>query len=299
MTSPTSCPLCTCTDTRPWAQVRDHSVSGEWFHLQDCPDCGLRFTVSPPPAAEIGRYYRSENYVSHTDTREGLVNRLYHRVRKHTLRQKRRLVEQVTGLRNGRILDVGCGTGAFLHEMKASGWTVTGLEPDATASAIATNRYGLHPLPSQQLYQLAENGFDVITLWHVLEHVHDLHGYVEQWQRLLSPRGVVLVAVPNPDATDARHYGPGWAAYDVPRHLYHFNPRSMARLAQRHAFRIAGEKPMWFDSFYVSLLSEQYRSRRLALLFALFQGLRSNVHAFFRAGTCSSLIYIWKKEDPS
>ena len=272
--------------------IKDHSVSGETFPLWECSECTLRFTQDVPDASGIGRYYQSAAYISHTNTRAGLINRLYHIVRNRTLSQKKKLICNTTGLQTGKLLDIGAGAGAFAAHMKSSGWQVTALEPDATTRQKAQDEYRLSLLPAESLYELDSSQFDAITLWHVLEHVHDLHGYLSKLKELLKPSGVIFIAVPNYTSYDAGKYASDWAAYDMPIHLYHFSPKAMNRLLGSHSLRLKEMKPMWFDSFYVSLLSEKYRTGKQQLVKGFMTGLVSNIKASTDKSRCSSLIYI-------
>ena len=287
-----SCPCCGQKNIAPALTAEDYTVSHERFEIWECKNCTLRFTQNVPGAGEIGIYYQSENYISHTDTKEGFINKLYHKVREHTLGRKRKLVENETGKGSGSILDVGCGTGAFLYTMHKAGWKITGLEPDAGARKKALEFYGLHLGTSGELFSLPAGSFDAITLWHVLEHVHELHAYVKRLKELLKPGGKLFVAVPNYTSYDETIYKEYWAAYDVPRHLYHFSPASMNILLSLHGMLLNSTKPMWYDSFYVSMLSEKYKTGKSHLLKAFITGLISNCKAMFHAGKCSSLIYI-------
>ena len=289
------CPLCNGTNIVPVLRVKDYTVSGEIFDVWHCNACTARFTQNVPPAGDIGKYYKAEAYISHTGTKKGLVNRLYHIVRNRTLQTKRRLVEKTTGLTKGSLLDVGAGTGAFAAAMWQAGWAVTGLEPDDTARANARAQNNIELQSPDTLFNLPANSFDAITLWHVLEHVHNLHEDLHTFNTLLKPNGVLLIAVPNYTSYDAAIYSEHWAAYDVPRHLYHFSPQSMAGLAKQHGFTIAAYKPMWFDSFYVSMLSEQYKTGKSGLLKAVWNGLMSNLNAVSDNKKCSSVIYVMKK----
>lgn len=286
------CPACGAASIRKVFCVTDHTVSGDAFEVWQCAACSLRFTQDVPAEEKIGAYYRSEDYISHTETREGLVNRLYMLVRRFTLRDKKQMICRETGLQKGRLLDVGAGTGAFAHTMQVAGWEVTGLEPDEGAIQRAAEIYRLQLQPSEQLFHLEENSYDAVTLWHVLEHVHRLHEYLEQIKRVCRHGGKIFIAVPNYTSVDAERYGPFWAAYDVPRHLYHFSPAAMDALVKRHGCRISKIRPMWFDSFYVSLLSEKYRTGRARLIPGGLSGLRSNLRAVSRPRRASSLIYV-------
>jgi SAM-dependent methyltransferase len=288
-----ACPACAGTDIRENLRIRDYSVSGEVFQVWHCMTCHLKFSQDVPDSASITRYYQSEAYVSHTETRKGLVNRLYHAVRSRTLQQKRTLVSKDVLSASPAILDYGCGTGAFLKVMKDAGWTTTGLEPDPLARQNARQIHEIDAEAPDRLTSIPDASFDVITLWHVLEHVHDLQNTLDHLKRVLKPEGVMYIAVPNHKSSDALHYGGSWAAWDVPRHLYHFSPDAMRTLMQRKGLTVTDTLPMWFDAFYVSLLSEKYRkSGFLGYPGALLQGLVSNMTAWVNTERCSSIIYV-------
>lgn len=291
----TSCPVCGSADFHPVLSAKDYTVSNQIFAVSECKRCSLRFTQDVPGAESIGSYYQSENYISHSNTSKGMINRLYQSVRRRTLKQKRRLVEGITGIKGGLLLDIGSGTGAFVHEMKSHGWNVTGLEPDEGARKVAAATFNTELKDITTFFQLHEECFDVITLWHVLEHVHDLHNYISQFKRILKKEGILFIAVPNYTSKDAAIYQEHWAAYDVPRHLYHFSPASMKTLMEKHGLQVRQHKPMWYDSFYISMLSSRYRNGKTNLLAAFFNGLRSNIKALGNPRRCSSVIYVISK----
>lgn len=288
----TFCPACGDKNISPILSANDHTVSNERFEIWECKNCTLRFTQNIPGKEAIGKYYQSENYISHSDTSQGFINNLYHKIRKRTLIQKRNLVEKATQKKAGDLLDVGCGTGAFLHTMKKAHWKITGLEPDETAREKAWELHGIQPEPAEVFYTLPVQSFDAITLWHVLEHVHDLQGYMDQLKKLLRPGGKLFIAVPNYTSYDAQYYKESWAAYDVPRHLYHFSPGSMKKLFIAHGMKVAIMKPMWYDSIYVSMLSEPYKTGKSNAAKALMIGAISNSKAFMDVEKCSSVIYV-------
>lgn len=289
------CPVCSSADIKDVLTVKDHSVSGQSFRIAECADCSLRFTQDVPDAVSISPYYKAEEYISHTNTSKGLINRIYKFVRNRTMIRKRRLVQSSTGLQKGSILDLGSGVGSFVNEMSQHGWTVTGLEPDADARKVAKELYRLDLGDTNEFYRLHSASFDAITMWHVLEHVHDLSIYIHQLRNILKDNGRLLVAVPNYTSFDAKAYGEYWAAYDVPRHLYHFSPRSVQVLMEKHGLRVIGYKPMWYDSFYISLLSSRYKRSKTNWLTAFMIGIRSNLKALHDVRKCSSVIYIVSK----
>lgn len=287
-----NCPVCHSINSRFVLKVQDHSVSGDLFDIYECPQCSLRFTLHPPGEDQIGRYYQSEDYISHSNTRKGLVNNLYHLVRNRTLTSKFRLLERSTGLKNGRHLDIGAGTGAFVRYMNQHGWESEGIEPDDTARRRAQEHHQTSLMSVDEFTSLKPAGYDAISLWHVLEHVHDLYPYLHRIRDLLKPGGCVFIAVPNYTSYDATKYGASWAAYDVPRHLYHFSPASMQWLLKATGFQLKKEVPMWFDSYYISLLSEKYTGASGSLIKGFYTGAVSNLKAIGNTEKCSSLIYV-------
>ncbi len=290
------CPCCGIATITKALSAKDYTVSSKVFDIWHCSNCTLRFTQHVPSINDIGPYYQSTAYVSHSDTNEGFINRVYHMVRNYTLQGKKRLVQKATGLQTGSLLDVGAGTGYFSQTMKQSGWNITALEPDDTARKVALDKYNLQLQNPLELYDLKPAQFDAITMWHVLEHVHDLQGYMEKFHAVLKPGGRLIIAVPNYTSYDALHYREHWAAYDVPRHLYHFSPQSIDTLASLKGFTVKAYKPMWFDSFYVSMLSEQYKNGKGNLLAAIWNGLVSNIKTLGNAKNCSSVVYVLAKK---
>jgi 2-polyprenyl-3-methyl-5-hydroxy-6-metoxy-1,4-benzoquinol methylase len=286
-----NCPVCYSDNVHHCFPVKDHSVTGEEFLLMECKSCTLRFTSPIPSESKIGSYYESQDYISHTDQQRGITGYLYRIVRKWTLTNKANLIIRVAKKKIGMHIDIGAGTGAFVHTMEKAGWNTIGFEPDEKARKRANKLYKVSVYPIQDFFQLPnEGGYDVITLWHALEHIHQLHETVAKMEKLLSPKGKIFIAVPNYQSYDAKHYKSYWAAYDVPRHLYHFSVKSMRVLLEKHNLKLKSYRAMWFDSFYVSLLSEKYK--RGNIFSAFFYGLLSNLKALSNKKECSSLIYI-------
>lgn len=291
----TNCPVCGSGDISTVLLATDHTVSKEKFPVVECSNCTLRFTQNVPGPECIAPYYKSEDYISHTNTSKGLINRLYQFVRNRTMVSKRKLIQQSTGLSKGTLLDVGSGVGTFVQVMKQAGWQVTGLEPDADARKVAAQVYNTDLTDIAQFYDLPVGSFDAITMWHVLEHVHELQRYMQQLKALLKENGKLFIAVPNYRSTDAAVYKEHWAAYDVPRHLYHFSPRSIELLMEKNGMKVEAYKPMWYDSFYISLLSSKYKNGKPNLIAAFFNGLRSNFKTLGDVKRCSSVIYVISK----
>ena len=287
-----SCPNCGSSDISFVLTAKDFTVTDEEFEIWECKNCTQRFTQNIPDSEEIGKYYHSENYISHSDNTTGLINKLYHKVRRRTLVQKKKLIIETTAKSTGQILDLGCGIGAFLDTMKHANWLCTGIEPDEGARNKAQELYGLQVKDAGEFYNLPFETFDAITLWHVLEHVHELHPYITQLSKLLAPGGKLFIAVPNYTCGDEKIYNEYWAAYDVPRHLYHFSPTAMEQLMNKHGLKIDKMEPMWYDSFYVSMLSEKYKTGIQHPVRAVINGTISNLETMFDRSRCSSLIYI-------
>lgn len=290
----TECPVCANNVIEEVLLVKDYTVTKEVFPIFHCEQCGTRFTQNIPDEQSIVKYYKADTYISHTDSTKGFINKVYHFVRNITLQQKKQLILQVTELQNGVLLDVGAGTGAFVHTMQQAGWQVVGIEPDADARLLAKNKFNISLRISEEFYSIVPNSINVITMWHVLEHVHQLHAYFKQIHQILKPNGFAFIAVPNYTSKDATIYKETWAAYDVPRHLYHFAPTSIEYLAHQYNLQLIAKKPMWFDSFYVSMLSEKYKGGNLVSAF--INGCLSNLAAMQNVNNCSSIIYILQKK---
>lgn len=287
------CPVCGSGQSQPFISCKDYTVSQETFNIVSCSACGFKYTNPRPSDDTIGQYYKSEDYVSHTNTKKGLINRLYHAVRSYTLKKKLGLIESFVS--RGTILDYGCGTGMFLNTCKEADWKSFGFEPDSDARTIASKK-GLSVFNTKEslALELGSAKFDVITLWHVLEHVTDLDDTLSFFKNHLSNKGTLIIAVPNYTSFDAQHYKEYWAGYDVPRHIYHFNLDSVSKLLSKFGFTHIKSLPMKFDSFYVSMLSEKYKTGSIRYLNAFINGLRSNLRAR-DPNAYSSVIYIFKK----
>jgi SAM-dependent methyltransferase len=290
------CPVCGHPVSGKEMICTDFFVTGEQFPLLKCGGCGFLITGSAPDADAIGPYYQSEKYVSHSNTREGFTNRVYHLVRTIMLERKHKLVVKSSGLPSGSLLDIGAGTGYFLQGMQKKGWRITGTEKSDSARKFAAEKWGLELLPEDGLWSLPENSFDVITLWHVMEHLHDLEKYWRKLTVLIKREGCLVVALPNPSSYDAVHYREHWAAWDVPRHLWHFSPDNIQQIAEKYRFILQSTFRMPFDAFYVSILSEKYRKSVFPILKGIYFGTISLLTSWFNLHRCSSLIYVFRKK---
>ena len=289
-----TCPICTERAFSPYISCKDYTVSQETFALQKCDTCGFVLTNPRPEESQISKYYQSEAYISHSDTSKGLIDKLYRIARSFTLKWKFDLVQKNTLTKPSSILDYGCGTGSFLDLCKQSGLQIAGVEPAESARSIAKKLTGTEVAAD---IQKVKGTFDAITLWHVLEHVIHLNETVNHLKNRLNQNGTIFIAVPNLQSWDARHYSEHWAAFDVPRHLWHFSRETMESLLTKHGLKIEGIIPMPLDAYYVSLLSEKYKSGRQgisSMLKALLRGRRSNDEGN-KTREYSSLIYIVRK----
>ena len=285
-----SCPICESLTFTDFLTVKDHSISKEVFIIKQCSSCGFKITSPRPTKEELPSYYESEDYISHSDTNKGFINFLYQIVKSLTLKQKEKLI---SGFKTSKtLLDIGCGTGDFLKYTSNKNWSVIGLEPDDGARNLAINKLPGKVFPINYLFELPTDNFGIITMWHVLEHVNELNKYMAQLNLLLEKDGRLIIALPNPDSADAKHYKEYWAAYDVPRHLSHFSKKNITHLALKHNFKLELIKPMMFDSFYVSMLSEKYKKGNIFK--AAINGLVSNLKGR-KSQNHSSLIYIFSK----
>lgn len=278
-------------EDKSFITVKDFSVSGESFSLLLNEEYQILKTHPQPTLDKLGSYYEFEDYISHTDGKRTLFEKMYHFIKRKAIRDKVKLINSYQPLK-GRILDIGAGTGDFLLECKNQNWDILGIEPNDKAKGIALGKgvkFG------DTIEKLESNSFDVITMWHVLEHVPDVEHQVAELKRLLKPSGTIIIAVPNFKSYDANYYKEFWAAYDVPRHLWHFSKTAIEKLFDKQNMNLEDVKPMWFDSFYVSLLSEKYKSGKMNFISGFFIGLISNVSGFFK-NEFSSHIYVLKNK---
>ncbi len=258
-----------------YLSVKDHSVSKKTFELYHDVNLDLLITTPKPNETELPKYYESEDYISHTDGKRTLFEKIYQFVKNIALKNKLNLINNLQ-TNKGNLLDIGAGTGDFLNVAKQNGWHTIGLEPNEKAKNSAINK-GISFAENSK--DLENNSFDIITMWHVLEHVPDLEFQILELKRLLKPNGVILIAVPNFNSFDAKYYGAHWAAYDVPRHLWHFSKTAIKFLFEKHDLHLNKIIPMKFDSFYVSLLSEKYKNGKINFFKAFVIGLQSNYKA--------------------
>lgn len=287
-----TCPVCNSASATPAFTVADFFFTKESFTLVDCSQCGFRFTNPRPSQSEVGRYYHSDGYLSHRTTNKGITASIYRILRQYALGAKLSIVRRFSSA--DPLLDIGCGTGSFLRYAQAQGFSVSGVEPGEAARNEALRLCG--PNISKRLDELPTNtsSFSAITLWHVLEHLDNLGDYLARVKSLLSPEGRVFIAVPNRSSWDCDYYGPFWAAWDVPRHFWHFRNQDISRLLENHGFKLEETRNMWLDAYFISLLSEKYKGRApwFAWPLAAIRGTYSNLLAVLKLRPTSSTLFI-------
>jgi len=287
-----NCQICNSTNFSKITKTRDFSTSSEEFVIVKCQDCKFLFTNPRVKEENIGEYYKSDKYISHTNSDKGLFNFLYQTVRKYAIKTKTKLL--LNSIDTTKHLDIGCGTGEFLNSCKQKNIECVGVEPSEIARTKAIKNYNIDVRSDTNLNQFCEDKFDSVSMWHVLEHVYDLNKTIQNLNKIIRKDGVLIVALPNHKSFDAKNYKNYWAAWDVPIHVNHFCPKTITKLMSKYDFTLKNKIGMKFDSFYVSLLSSEYRSGRKKYLEGLIIGIISNLSAMLGFSEYSSTIYIFK-----
>jgi 2-polyprenyl-3-methyl-5-hydroxy-6-metoxy-1,4-benzoquinol methylase len=289
------CPVCSSEKIGLQFICTDHFVSKKDFGVFQCSACTFRFTQDYPDEVDIARFYESENYISHSDTAEGMSNKLYRFARKVMLVIKKNLVSDISGLKSGSILDIGSGTGYFAAAMKNAGWSAKGIEINERAREFSRSHFGLETGPPEKISSIGSGSYDCITLWHVLEHFHDPVRYMQEISRILKPQGVCIIALPNSNSYDAEYYKRFWAAWDVPRHLRHFSPDTFSLFSAKSGFVTEKLKTLPLDVFYISILSEKYKGSDMSFFKGVVKATWFAILSLFNKGKSSSIIYILRK----
>jgi 2-polyprenyl-3-methyl-5-hydroxy-6-metoxy-1,4-benzoquinol methylase len=291
-----SCLVCGSSGFAERFSAKDCLVSGQLFLISECRSCGFVFTSDPPDEKDIGRYYISEDYISHTDKKRNLTEVAYHLARSIMLRKKYRLISRVSISKTGTLLDVGSGTGYFAAYMKKRGWNVTGIELSEQARSVSVSKSGINALEPSEINGIPAASADCVTFWHVLEHLYDPAEWLYEVRRILKDDGKCIIAIPNIESADARWFGKNWAALDVPRHLWHFSPATITRFAVENGFVCTMIKPMPLDIFYISILSYRNQKSYMPLLRGIITGLLLSAGNLFNKERASSLIYVISKQ---
>ncbi len=286
------CPVCKSSNLKNSLICKDHLVTNESFAIVTCINCGLMITNPRPTQEEIGKYYDSAQYLSHNND-DSLIGKIYALSQKYTLWYKHRLVKKL--VKNPtNLLDYGCGTGQFLEYMGSRHFKVVGIEP-SKIGLTKTQQKGITVFSSIDDANLINERQSIITLWHVLEHVHDLNATIKGLKKLLKKNGYMIIALPNTKSWDASHYQSNWAAYDVPRHLFHFNDSNIKTLLKQHRLSLIQKAPLYLDSFYISLLSETHQNSSNKLIKSIINGCKSNIYGSIKS-QYSSMIYVFQKK---
>jgi len=285
------CPV-TATDLQEFITCKDYLQSQESFSIKANQDKSILITSPRPKDEDLGGYYDSPEYISHTDSSKSLFDQVYKIIRGYALKSKLNLINTFDG--NKQLLDYGCGTGDFLETAKKGGWNIQGIEPSDSARSIAEEKLSIAISLPSDLFKMQDNSYDVISLWHVLEHVPNLMEVSHQLSKLLKPGGHLILALPNFKSADAKKFKEKWAAFDVPRHLWHFSPSGIKHLSKKIGLVLKDQKPMPFDSFYVSMLSNKQALGKIKPVASFLSGLTSNMKAK-QTANWSSLIYILEK----
>jgi ubiquinone/menaquinone biosynthesis C-methylase UbiE len=289
------CPLCSSEKISLQVVCTDHFISKKEFTIFKCSECDFSFTQDYPDETEIARYYESESYISHSDTSKGFSNKLYRIARSVMLTKKKRLIKKFTGLNKGTILDIGSGTGHFAFAMMKEGWVSKGLEINEKARNFSMSHFGLDIFTPDKLPVFETNSFDCITLWHVLEHFHDPLNYILEIYRILKPGAICVIALPNCSSYDAKHYKRFWAAWDLPRHLWHYNPATFRLFSGKTGFLLKELGVLPLDVFYISQMSEKYKGSSLPFLRGILKALIFAFLSVFHKSRSSSVIYVLRK----
>ncbi len=290
------CPVCGSSSSTVWNEVTDYSISGESFDLVDCVRCGFRYTNPRPHQNQLGRYYESDDYISHSNSSRTVKDKLYQLARKRALKKKFKIIHRIQP--HGRVLDIGCGTGEFLGYLMSRGYIVNGVEPSLQAREKGIAEHAISVVPSLDAIPALEQ-FQVITMWHVLEHVPDVRETFKRLHSLLATGGLLVIAVPDRGSWDAEHYMTHWAALDVPRHLSHFRQKDIHTLLEEHGFERSKTRRMWLDALYIAMLSERYcgHSSPIDLIKGILIGIWSNLQSIITKRPTSSSLYLSKKAE--
>ncbi len=285
-----NCKICGENNFKSFLTTKDYFYTGEEFNLSICQNCEFIFTNPIPD--NLSRYYETEEYLSHHSHKKTIISRIYSFVRNLNLQRKYKVVTKYVS--RGTIMDIGCGTGELLSFFKSKKWKTIGVEPDMEARKLAEKEHHITVFDEPHIKNIENNSLDVVSMWHVLEHVEDLNERVSDIKRIVKDDGIMVFALPNIKSPDAIKYGKFWAGLDVPRHLYHFSEKTFEQLLTKHGLKLIRSIPMKFDAYYVSMLSEKYKGSGLILLKAFFAGLNSNLKAK-KDNNYSSMIFVVKK----
>ena len=291
------CPICGHNEFEKVYDLDDYKITQETFSLQKCTHCTLIYTVDPPLGDNIGRYYESDDYLEHSNRKNDLFSRMYGWGRDLMFGYKYGILKKLGSEK--KILDIGAGSGYFLNFMRGKGYSVTGIEMSERARNHAKEVHNLDIHPDEMFHNKAfKEKFDIISLWHVMEHLYDLNQVVKRFDELLNPNGHLVIALPNYNALEVEIYKKYWNGWDVPRHLWHFSPQSLKHLMNNHGFEIERMKMMPLDPLFNTLLTNKYRQGNAVMnvLRMCTVGVMSLISGLFNVEKASSIIYVIKRK---
>ncbi len=266
-------------------ETKDYLVTGEKFKVYMDQNNIIGRTHPIPKKEEMDKYYESEDYYPHSLKKKNLLTFLYAISRKYM--HLKRLIWMRSYLKNNtRVLDYGCGSGDFVKYLRSKSIDAYGYEP--------RHNFCEHDfLTNEKIWK--NKKYDIIILWHVLEHIHNPFVLIQSLKKRLNKKGKFFIAIPNFKSFDSKHYGKYWAGYDTPRHLWHFSRKSIHLIAKKNRFSIFKEKGLHLDSIYVSYLSEKHKRKHFPLLFGVVIGFVSILNSLFTKES-SSFLFVLKKD---
>ena len=252
-------------------KIKDHFLTQEIFEIKETETKGI-YRTSPVPE-NLDKYYDSSDYISHHQDSGSLKEKLYKFLQGFNLKYKKNILTKELTAKD-KVLDYGCGAGEFLKFIE-NDFQTYGFEPNESARNYASQKLS-KTIILNNLDLIENESLDAITLWHVFEHIDNQEDILQIFHNKLKTNGLLIIAVPNPTSFDAQHYKEFWAAYDVPRHIYHITKAGMEKLMNTDKWKIKKIKPLLLDSFYISMLSEKYKKSSLFWIKGLVFGTISN-----------------------
>jgi len=282
------CIICNSTINSPYIEVLDR-FSCKSFQIVKC-ECGFKFLSPRPKFSGITYYYENDDYDPHRLENKSIFHTVYGWVQKIALRWKFKHISKF--IRSGNLLDIGGGGGRFCSYFKSKGWRVS-LQDNSSKARFLAQEADIETYTL--LSEIQSQQFDLITMWHSLEHIHAIDALFQNVNRLTSDDGFLVVAVPNINAPERKFLGKDWAPWDAPRHLYHFNYAQLSKLLRKYGWKIEFSMPMIQDTPYNILLSLNIKSP-LELIWGGFVLLYSLIKITIGGvNSSSSLMVICKK----
>ena len=266
-------------------ETKDYLVTHESFFVEE-KEKGISFTHPVIADEEIDKYYNTTAYLSHSSNKT-LISFFFDLFSNIMVKKKTSFMLGLGGV--SAYLDYGCGIGKLISSMNKKGVASYGYDTSSLAISVCNNK----SLNASSNLDDLPNKYDLISFWHSLEHVSDYTKVLKKTKKMLSKNGTMVVALPNYDSFDAKFYSKFWAAYDTPRHRVHFTKKGFIKAASQLGFEVVKTKPLFLDSFYISMMSEKYKQSLFYFLKGLFIGALSNLFFFFTK-QASSHTYVLK-----